>query len=87
MQACGICGSEETIQGDSLSMLDKLGTLVLLAVHEKEIQLAPTWSGGERRIMSSANNKYSDFPRAINLLASGAIEVRPPSLILPSCLR
>jgi L-iditol 2-dehydrogenase len=69
-------GSAGSIR-DSLSLLDKSGTLVLLAVHEKEIPIAPIWFSGERRIMSSANNKYEDFPRAIALLGSGSIEVKP----------
>jgi L-iditol 2-dehydrogenase len=69
-------GSSDSIR-DGLSMLDKSGTLVLLAVHEKEISFAPIWFSGERRIISSANNNYGDFPRAIKLLASGAIEVKP----------
>ena len=69
-------GSSESIR-ESLAMLGKSGTLVLLAVHEKQIPLAPIWFSGERRIMSSANNKYEDFPRAIALMASGSIRVKP----------
>jgi threonine dehydrogenase-like Zn-dependent dehydrogenase len=69
-------GSPGSIQ-DSLSILDKSGTLVLLAVHEKKIPLAPIWFSGERRIISSANNKYRDFPRAIELMASATIKVKP----------
>jgi len=69
-------GSSESIR-DSLSILDKSGTVVLLAVHEKELPIEPIWFSGERKILSSANNKYSDFPRAIELMASGAIKVKP----------
>jgi threonine dehydrogenase-like Zn-dependent dehydrogenase len=69
-------GSADSIQ-DSLSILDKSGTLVLLAVHKKKISLAPICFSGERRIMTSANNKYRDFPRAIELMASGKIKVKP----------
>jgi threonine dehydrogenase-like Zn-dependent dehydrogenase len=43
----------------------------------KKIPLAPIWFSGERRIMSSANNRYRDFPRAIELMASGTIRVKP----------
>ncbi|MBN2553759.1 MAG: alcohol dehydrogenase catalytic domain-containing protein [Spirochaetales bacterium] len=68
-------GSPESIR-DSLSMLDKSGTLVLLAVHGRKIPIAPIWFSGERRIMSSANNRYGDFPRAIELMASGAVKVK-----------
>ena len=69
-------GSSESIR-DSLSILDKSGTVVLLAVHEKKFLIAPIWFSGERRIMSSSNNKYGDFPRAIELIASGTIKVKP----------
>lgn len=46
---------------DSLSLLEKSGTLVLLAVHQKEMPLAPIWLSGERRIMSSAINSSSNY--------------------------
>jgi 2-desacetyl-2-hydroxyethyl bacteriochlorophyllide A dehydrogenase len=69
-------GSAASIR-DSLSMLEKSGTLVLLAVHEEEIPLAPIWFSGERRIMSCSNNRYEDFSRAIALMASGRIKVKP----------
>ena len=43
----------------------------------QKIPIAPIWFSGERRIMSSANNRYRDFPRAIELMASGTIRVKP----------
>jgi L-iditol 2-dehydrogenase len=69
-------GTVESIR-DALAALDKSGTLVLLAVHREKVPIAPIWFSGERKVMSSANNKYADFPRAIELLASGGIRVKP----------
>jgi L-iditol 2-dehydrogenase len=69
-------GSADSIR-DGLGLLEKSGSLVLLAVHEGGISVSPTWFSGERRILSSANNRYADFPRAIELMASGAIAVEP----------
>lgn len=69
-------GSRQSIR-DGLALLGKSGSLVLLAVHEKQVPIAPIWFSGERRILSSANNRYRDFPRAIELMASGLINVKP----------
>ncbi|NIA15083.1 MAG: alcohol dehydrogenase catalytic domain-containing protein [Nitrospiraceae bacterium] len=69
-------GSAETIQ-DSLSLLRKGGALVLLAVHEAAIPLRPTALSGERRIVTSANNRYEDFTEAIRLLSEGRVRVDP----------
>lgn len=69
-------GSEQTI-AQGLYMLEKSGVLVLLAVHEKPVPLAPITLSGERRIMTAANNQYKDFPAAIELMASGRIVVEP----------
>ncbi len=69
-------GSAESLR-DGLALLDKSGSLVLLAVHSKQVPVAPIWFSGERRILSSSNNRYRDFPRAIELLASGAVAVKP----------
>jgi threonine dehydrogenase-like Zn-dependent dehydrogenase len=69
-------GSEQTIiQG--LGLLEKSGTLVLLAIYEKSVPLAPIALSGERRIVTAANNEYKDFPQAIELMASGQIVVKP----------
>ncbi len=67
-------GSAASIR-DGLSMLEKSGALVLLAVHPEPVPLAPVAFSGERRILSSANNLYRDFPRAIELLGSGRVRV------------
>jgi L-iditol 2-dehydrogenase len=68
-------GTEASIR-DGLAMLAKGGILVLLAVHDKPIALAPIALASERRIVTSSNNRYVDFPAAIGLLASGSVRVR-----------
>lgn len=62
---------------EGLQTLAKRGRLVLLAVHPDPIPLPLTSLSGERRILTSANNRYRDFPRAIELLDSGAVTVDP----------
>lgn len=69
-------GTEESIE-NGLSLLDKSGTLALLAVHEKPVAIRPVRLSGERRIVTSANNLYKDFDEAIDLLASGRVQVKP----------
>jgi L-iditol 2-dehydrogenase len=67
-------GTPETIH-HGLDMLDKSGVLVMLAVHEKPFPLAPIELSGERSIVTAANNRYRDFPQAVELLASGKVKV------------
>ncbi|KXA90851.1 hypothetical protein AKJ63_02140, partial [candidate division MSBL1 archaeon SCGC-AAA259D18] len=43
----------------------------------RETNLRMTDIGGEKSIVSSANNKYGDYPVAVDLLASGRVEVEP----------
>jgi 2-desacetyl-2-hydroxyethyl bacteriochlorophyllide A dehydrogenase len=62
---------------EGLQSLAKRGRLVLLAVHPDPVPLPLTSLSGERRILTSANNRYADFPRAIELLGSGAVTVEP----------
>ena len=69
-------GSEESI-ADSLEMLDNSGTAALLAVHDNVIGLKSIALSGERKLVTSSNNCYPDFPRAIDLLASGKMKVKP----------
>lgn len=69
-------GSKASIE-DSLAMLKKGGTCVLLATHETEISFPSLMLSGERTLKTSANALYSDFPRALDLLASGRILVDP----------
>jgi 2-desacetyl-2-hydroxyethyl bacteriochlorophyllide A dehydrogenase len=60
---------------DGLRMLAKRGTHSLLAVHEEPASFAPISLNGERKLTTSANNRYRDFPAAIDLLASGRVRV------------
>ncbi len=69
-------GSESSIS-QGLGLLAPGGALVLLAIGERPVSLAPIALSGERRILSSANNRYPDFPRAIELLARGLVQVEP----------
>ena len=69
-------GSHASIE-DSLAMLKKGGTCVLLATKEKEIRFPAMMLSGERTVKTSANALYRDFPRALELLASGKILVEP----------
>ena len=62
---------------ESLKLLKKGGTLVLLATKDKEIRFPALLLSGERTVRTSSNAMYSDFPRAIELIASGAIKVDP----------
>jgi len=69
-------GTPESIE-ESLSILGKGGTLVLLVTKDKEIRFPALLLGAERTIKTSTNAMYSDFPRAIDLLSKGIIKVEP----------
>ncbi len=69
-------GVPESIQ-DGLSLLNKSGTLVLLAVHEQSTSIASVLLSGERKLVTSSNSKYHEFPEAIELMASDNIKVKP----------
>lgn len=69
-------GTQASIE-DSVAMLKKGGTCVLLATKEKEIRFPSLALSGERTIKSSANALYRDFPRALDLLASRRVVVEP----------
>jgi threonine dehydrogenase-like Zn-dependent dehydrogenase len=69
-------GTPHTLER-GLSVLARSGTLALVAVHQKNITLATTRLSGERKIMTAANNLYTEFQEAIDLLAAKAIEVKP----------
>ncbi len=69
-------GTVETIRA-GLSILDKLGSLVLLSVHEKAFDFSVVSLNAERRIFTSANNRYENFSEAVDLLASGAVKTAP----------
>jgi 2-desacetyl-2-hydroxyethyl bacteriochlorophyllide A dehydrogenase len=69
-------GTPETIAA-GLSILDKSGSLVLVSVQADLFEFSSVSLSGERRIVSAANNRYKDFPEAIDLLASGVVKVKP----------
>lgn len=69
-------GTEESI-GESLRLLKKGGTQVLLATKDDEIRFPALLLTGERSIRTSCNAMYSDFPRVIELVARGAVKVDP----------
>jgi len=69
----GTTGSIE----ESLSMLRKGGTLVLLATREAHLRFPALLLSGERAVRTSSNAMYSDFPRALAFLAAGTIRVKP----------
>jgi L-iditol 2-dehydrogenase len=68
-------GTPDSIR-DGMELLAKSGSHVLLSVHEGSIPVAPILLAGERRLLTSANNPYADFPRAIRLLASQKLTVK-----------
>lgn len=68
-------GSERSML-QALELLDGSGTLVLVAVHDAAVPFRASALSTERRIVTSANNRYSEFPEAIELLGSGQVRVR-----------
>jgi threonine dehydrogenase-like Zn-dependent dehydrogenase len=69
-------GTTETIQ-ESLGLLKKGGTLVLMATKEADIQFPALLLSAERTLKTSSNALYTDFPRALECLATGKIQVDP----------
>lgn len=69
-------GTQASIE-QSLRMLRKGGTLVLLATKDPQISFPALLLSGERTIKTSSNAMYSDFPRALELLTSGIVDVKP----------
>lgn len=69
-------GSSESIH-EAMTLLRKGGTQVLLAAKDEEISIPAHLISGERTIKTSSNALYSDFPRAIALIAEGKIQTDP----------
>jgi 2-desacetyl-2-hydroxyethyl bacteriochlorophyllide A dehydrogenase len=69
-------GTTQTIQ-ESLGILRKGGTLVLMATKEDEIRFPALLLSAERTVRTSSNAMYADFPRAIEFLATSKIRVDP----------
>ena len=62
---------------ESLEILKKGGTLVLMAAKEDEISFPSLLLSGERTIKTSSNAMYTDFPKAIELVSAGQVRVEP----------
>ncbi len=69
-------GSHDSII-ESLGLLKNAGTVVLMATKNKEISFPSLLLSGERTMKTSTNAMYTDFPRVIELLASGLVKVDP----------
>jgi threonine dehydrogenase-like Zn-dependent dehydrogenase len=68
-------GTAEAI-GAGIGVLSTGGRHVLLAVHGNAIPVVPTTLSGERCLLTSANNRYRDFAKAIELLGSGRVRAK-----------
>jgi len=62
---------------ESLAILKKGGTLVLMATKEDELRFPSLLLSGERTIRTSSNAMYTDFPRVIELVSAGRVKVEP----------
>jgi len=69
-------GTSESIL-ESLKILKKGGTLILMAAKENEISFPSLLLSGERAIRTSSNAMYTDFPRVIELVSAGQVKVNP----------
>lgn len=69
-------GSNESII-ESLKLMANKGVLVLMATKDKAINFPALLLSGERSIKTSTNAMFSDFPRVIELLRTGLVEVEP----------
>ncbi|MFH1008490.1 MAG: alcohol dehydrogenase catalytic domain-containing protein [Candidatus Latescibacterota bacterium] len=69
-------GTSESIL-ESLQILRRGGTLVLMATKEEEISFPSLLASGERTLKTSSNAMYTDFPRAIEFVSLGAVRVDP----------
>ena len=69
-------GARETML-EGLGILATRGVLVMMATKDDEIRFPALMLSGERSIKTSTNSLYSDFPRALDLVESGAVKVDP----------
>ena len=67
-------GTKESISL-GLSLLDKGGTLVNVAVHDELVEFNEMALGGERSIVTTCNFKANDYPIALSWLAMRRINV------------
>jgi len=59
-----------------IASLGKAATLVNLAVHDEEIPLNFLRLGSERRIVTSCNFEFGDYPKALSWLEAGRLKVK-----------
>lgn len=69
-------GEAETLR-QGMRMLARGGRLVALAIKPERLTLEAALFSGERTLTTTANSPYPDFQRAIDLLASGRIDLSP----------
>lgn len=69
-------GSRESIL-ESLGLLEVAGLVVLMATKDKDINFPGLMLSGERTIKTSTNAMFADFPRCVELLATGLVKVDP----------
>ena len=69
-------GSHETML-EALGILATRGVLVMMATKDDEISFPALLLSGERTIRTSTNSLYRDFPRAIELVRTGAVRIEP----------
>jgi len=69
-------GTAETF-ATAVALLAPRGRVINLATHKTECRLDPTTLGAERYARSSANYRYEEFPVAIDLMATGAVDMDP----------
>ena len=69
-------GSGESIL-ESLRMLANGGVAVLMATKDKEFTLPSLLISGERTVKTSTNALLSDFPKALELLEAGMLNLDP----------
>ena len=69
-------GTNRTV-GDGLSALAESGSFINLAVHSVKLDFDAMKLSAERKFRSSANFLPEEFPAAVNLLATGKVNVAP----------
>jgi threonine dehydrogenase-like Zn-dependent dehydrogenase len=69
-------GTPQSIS-DSMRLLQRGGSQVLLALETEELTLPLTALAGERVLTVSANNTYPEFGEALRLVAGGAVQCGP----------
>jgi len=69
-------GTDETIE-QSLALLARGGRLILMATKSDTLRIPATALSGEKSIATSANARYPDIQRSLDLVAQGSVKVEP----------